>query len=121
MPPIEEVKEEKQEELEEPDTDPVADDLEADEGSDWDDFDEEVNSDDPVKKELEEPSIDEGDDDSDWEDSDWVDSEGNVTEDAPEEPEATCEEVPMDDSTPTDDDFVSTVEESEAPAEDDAE
>ena len=92
MPPIEEVKEEKQEEREEPDTDPVADDPEADEGSDWDDFDEEVNSDDPVKKELEEPSIDEGDDDSDWADSDWVDSdwvdsEGNVTEDAPEEPE----------------------------------
>lgn len=87
MPPIEEVKEEKQEEREEPNTDPVADDPEADEGSDWDDFDEEVNSDDPVKKELEEPSIDEGDDDSDWVDSDWVDSEGNVTEDAPEEPE----------------------------------
>lgn len=87
MPPIEEVKEEKQEEREEPDTDPVADDPEADEGSDWDDFDEEVNSDDPVKEELEEPSIDEGDDDSDWEDS-----EEDAPEDAPEEPEAEKQE-----------------------------
>ena len=40
---------------------------------------------------------------------------------APEEPEETCEEVPMGDSTRPDDDFVSTVEEAEAPAEDDAE
>lgn len=95
MPPIEEVKEEKQEELEEPDTDPVADDPEADEGSDWDDFDEEVNSDDPVKEELEEPSIDEGDDDSDWEDSEEDapgDAPGDVPEDAPEEPEADKQE-----------------------------
>ncbi len=95
MPPIEEVKEEKQEEREEPDTDPVADDPEADEGSDWDDFDEEVNSDDPVKEELEEPSIDEGDDDSDWEDSEEDapgDAPGDVPEDAPEEPEADKQE-----------------------------
>ena len=87
MPPIEEVKEEKQEEREEPDTDPAADDPEADEGSDWDDFDEEVNSDDPVKEELEEPSIDEGDDDSDWEDS-----EEDAPDDVPEEPEAEKQE-----------------------------
>lgn len=82
MPTIEEVKEEKQEELEEPDTDPVADDPEADEGSDWDDFDEEVNSDDPVNEEHEEQSIDEGDDDSDWEDS-----EEDAPDDVPEDPE----------------------------------